>query len=255
MTINKEKSLKISGLLAYVFLACIFVFFFKPTYLLSILIVLLPPSLINFLWLKNSRAKVFIFSLLSTLIFAPPIELASRLANVWDVQSVLPRFFGLVPLENMLFAFFNFFWVLTFYEYFTDGDTDQTFSKKFRYLIGLYFLEAAIVYVLFFFNRRLVTLNYFSMAAVILIIPATLIFVKKPRLLKKTILPTAFFAIIFFVYEIVSLKIGSWWWPGHYLLPIHLWGTIFPLDDVIIWYLLSTPALIGGYELFMDDWN
>jgi hypothetical protein len=24
---------------------------------------------------------------------------------------------------------------------------------------------------------------------------------------------------------------------------------------VIIWYFLSTPVLIGGYEFFTDDWH
>lgn len=251
---DKKKILRISALLSYVLLASAFVLLFKPVYLASILIVLLPPSLTNFLWLKNSRAKVLVFSAFSTLLFAPPIELAARLADVWDVQSVLPRFLGLVPLENMLFAFFNFFWVLSFYEYFSDGDKSAAFSKRFKYLIGLYCLESLIVYALFFFDRGMIAMNYFVVALPILIIPGLLIFGARPRLIKKVFLSTAFFAIVFFVYEIVSLKIGSWWWPGDYLFPIKIWGSIFPLDDVIIWYLLSTPVLIGGYEFFMDDY-
>jgi hypothetical protein len=91
------------------------------------------------------------------------------------------------------------------------------------------------------------------MSVPILIIPSLLIFYHKPKLIKKTILPTIFFALVFFVYELTSLLIGSWWWPGEYLWPITIFGHIFPLDDVIIWYFLSTPTLIGGYEIFMDD--
>lgn len=251
----KTRQAKIIFLFFYVILACLIVLLLKPYYLFSIMIVLVPPSLLNFLWLKKSRTKILLFSVFSTLLLALPVELASRLANVWDVQSVFPRPFGLIPLENMLFAFINLLWVLSFYEFFTDRDGSKLISKKIKYLIGLYCLWAAIIYIFYFYNKNLIALNYFQMAVPVLVIPSAIIFIKKPGLLRKTILPTIFFAVVFFVYEIVSLKIGSWWWPGAYLLSFQIDGGVFPLDDVIIWYFLSTPALIGGYEFFADDWK
>jgi hypothetical protein len=96
-------------------------------------------------------------------------------------------------------------------------------------------------------------MNYFTIATIILIIPSAILFGKKPQLLKKTILPTLFFAIVFFIYEIVSLKIGSWWLPGEYLKKFIIFGKVLPLDEIIIWYFLSTITLIGGYEFFADD--
>lgn len=240
-------------LLVYIFLSCLLVLWLRPVYLLSIFIVLVPPTVINFLWLKKSRFKIFIFSLFSALIFAPPIELASRLANVWDVQSIFYRPFGLIPQENMLFAFINFLWGLSFYEYFIDKDRSKKISKNLKYLVVLYCILAGIVYSLFYYNRQLVTVNYFMMSVPILILPSIFIFYNHPKLLPKVVLPTIFFAIVFFVYELVSLKIGSWWWPGEYLVSFKIDGKIFPLDDIVIWYFLSTPALIGGYEFFADD--
>jgi hypothetical protein len=161
--------------------------------------------------------------------------------------------FTVVPLENILFAFLNFFWVLTFYEYFVDRAKKDKISPKFKYLIDLFVFFAALVFILYFISPALLQTNYFGAALIILVIPAVLIFWKNLHLLKKSILPTMFFAIVFFVYELVSLYIGSWWWPGEYYLPVHVFGKVFPIDDVIIWYILSTPALIGGYEYFMDD--
>lgn len=251
----KNRRAKIIFLFFYIFFACLVVLLLKPYYLFSILIVLAPPCLLNFLWLKKSRKKVLLFSVFSTLLFAPPIELASRLANTWDVQSIFSRLFGLIPLENMLFAFINFFWVLSFYEFFIDHDRSKSISKKLKYLIGLYCLFAAIIFIFYFYDKNLISLNYFQIAVPTLIVPSAIIFIKNPRLLKKVILPTIFFAVIFFVYEIVSLKIGSWWWPGNYLLSFQISDKVFPLDDVIIWYFLSTPALIGSYEFFTDDWQ
>jgi hypothetical protein len=95
--------------------------------------------------------------------------------------------------------------------------------------------------------------SYAGLSLIILLIPGVLIFSLKPFLLKKVWLSTVFFSVVFFVYELVSLLIGSWWWPGSYLLPVNLAGHIFPLDDVLIWYFLSTPVLIGGYEVFIKE--
>lgn len=252
---NKNKKIRIALLMLYVLSACLFVFYFQPVYILSIIIVLVPPSIINFVWLKKSRSKVLIFSLVATLLFAPPIELMARIKDVWDVASVFPRPFGLIPLENMLFAFLNFFWALSFYEYFTDKDLPTKINKKFKYLVALFVVFSVIVFSLYSYNNNLVGLNYFALAFISLIVPSAIIFSKKPSLIRKTFLTTIFFAIVFFVYELISLKVGSWFWPGDYLFPIMIWGELFPLDDIIIWYFLSTPALIGGYEFFADDFK
>jgi hypothetical protein len=250
---SKNKKQKLIFLISYILLACLFVYLIKPVYLLSIIIVLVPPAVLNFIWLKKSKTKIFIFSLLTTLLFAPPVEVIARMANAWDVQSILPRLLGIAPLENILFAFLNFFWVLSFYEYFIDQDKSEKISKNFKWIIFLYLALLLIVTFLFFFAPELVGLNYHTLSIIILLVPGAIIFYRKPILLKKTVIPTLFFAFVFFVYEIVSLFIGSWWWPGSYLFPLNLGGHIFPLDDVIIWYFLSTPVLIGGYEFFVDD--
>lgn len=252
---DKNKKIKILFLLAYVVLACILVYFWRPIYIVSIAVVLLVPSALNFYWLKNSRARVLIFSIVALVLFAPPVELMARLKDVWDVSSIFPRILGLIPLENMLFAFLNFFWGLSFYEYFINNDRPGKINKNFKYLVNLFLVFSIIVFSLYFYNQNIIGANYFIIAIIVLVIPMTWLFFKKPLLIKKTIIPTLFFAVVFFVYELVSLKIGSWFWPGEYLFPINIWGEVFPLDDVIIWYFLSTPALILGYEFFTDDFS
>lgn len=255
LKLSKYRKLKIISLLIYVLIACIVVYFTKPIYLLSIIIVLFPPTIANFIWLKKSRKKIFIFSIITTALFAVAVELSCRLACAWDVQSVLPRIFGIAPIENLIFAFINFFWVLTFYECFVDKYSTRTFPSKFKYLVGLFLVFSIAIFSLFFYKKEIIALSYFKIGVIILLIPSIFLFYNNPRLLKKTILPTIFFAVVFFVYEFVALMIGNWWWPGNYLLPVNLFGHVFPLDDVIIWYFLSTITLIGGYEFFADDFE
>jgi hypothetical protein len=253
--LSPVKSRRFLGLFLYVLVTSLLVFIIRPAYFYALLIVIVPPALINFYWLKNARARVFWFSILTLVLFAPPVELMARLMNVWEVQSIFPRLFEIVPLENLLFAFLNFFWVLSFYEYFIDKDKIIKVHKKIKYLVLLYVVFAATVFGLYFYEKSLVAANYITIAVLTLIVPALLIFSYNLKLLKKTILPTLFFAIILFIYELVSLKIGSWFWPGDYLATFKIWGETWPLDDIIIWFFLSTPALIGGYEFFMDDYR
>jgi len=251
---TKNKLNKLIFLSVYLILALSFVLIFKPLYIVSIIVVLAVPSTINFLWLKNSRLQIFIFSFLSGILFAPPVELMARLLNVWDVQSIFYRPFGLIPIENMVFAFLNFFWALSFYKYFVDGDRPSVINKRFKYLVGLYIIFDILIFGLYFYNPSLVGANYFFIALIILVIPGILLFAKNTKLLKKTITTTLFFAVTFFAYELVSLKIGSWFWPANnYLVSLTIFGQKMPLDDIIIWYFMSTPVLIYGYEFFIDD--
>ncbi len=253
--LNMRRRDKVLILGAYVLVASLIILILKPRYLYSIFIVLVPPTVVNFIWLKNSRKKIFAFSLASTVLFAFAVELVSQLAGAWDVDSLLPRVFGIIPPENILFAFINFFWVLSFYEYFVDLDYGAKINPKFKYLILIFSIFSAIVFSLFFFSPAKVAMDYALVALVVLIIPSLIIFSKNPKLIKKTFLPVVFFSFVFFVYECAALIIGNWWWPGNYLWTVNLFGNVFPIDDVVIWYILSTIALIGGYEFFMDDFK
>jgi hypothetical protein len=249
MTIsNKQKVLLF--LLIYWLAALLSLFLWRPNYLFSIFIVLALPTLAVWLSLKNSRGRVFVFALFSLLLFAPPLELMARLANAWDVASVLPRLWGLAPIENLFFAWFNFWLGLSLYEFFNPEKSKGKMSKRFYWLIGLYVGFFITVAILFKINPAWVTFDYYKVAILAVLIPLTFFVWWWPALLKKSFKTTLILGTVFFVYEIIALQFGYWWWPGKYLWPIMIEGKIFPIDDVIFWYILSTPALIGGYEFF-----
>jgi len=250
-----KKWKKIFLLFAYIIVALLIVYLIKPPYLINILIIYCPPTLLNFYWLKNSRGKILLFALLATILFALPIELIARLANAWDVQSLFPRLFGLVPLENILYAFFNFAWPLAFYEYFVDRDEKKKISSKWKYLMTIFIVFSVIVYSIYAYNKAIISLPYWVIGIFGLLIPFLIIYIKNPKLIKKVLLTTLFFGSVFCLHEIVSLYLGHWWWPGEYLFTINLFENVFPLDDVVIWYIFSTPTLIGGYEFFVDDYE
>ncbi len=253
---NKKEKIKKIAIITILFITgCLLVLLLRPNYFINILIVYFPATFLTLYWAKKTRWKIFIFALIATLLFAIPVEIIARLANAWDVQSIFPRIAGIAPIENLIYAFINFLWPIAFYENFIDKDSGRKISKKIKYLIWIFITLSISTYSLFLINKDLITWDYWKIGLFALIIPAILIFKNNPKLLKKTILTTIFFALIFFTHELVSMYVGHWWWPGEYLLTFDVFGKIFPVDDIIIWYILSTPVLIGNYEFFADDFK
>ncbi|MEI8361452.1 MAG: hypothetical protein WCG01_04955 [bacterium] len=255
MPILIKKISNIAILLTYTMVSIFCVYLIKPHYFYSILLVLMPPMLLTFSWhKKHDVVEILSFSLITTLFFAVPIELIARLNNIWDVDSIFYRPFNLLPLENLLFAFINFAWVIAFDQYlFTSiKHPRQLMNKRLSFLFGLYLTLFIMTFSLFIYEPSVLNFSYFTLSLPILIFPLVFFIFKKPKLLAQSLHSTIFFAIILFVYEAVSLKTGSWWWPAkNYLFSTHLFGQIFPLDDVLIWYLISTPVLVTSYRYFV----
>ncbi|MBU4480380.1 hypothetical protein KKG48_02985 [Patescibacteria group bacterium] len=252
---NLDKKQKIFFIFALFLLGCFFVVILKTNYLTNIIMAYAPASLLTLYWTKNKKKKILMFATLATILFAVPVEIMARLADAWDVQSIFPRILDVAPIENLIYAFFNFLWPISFYEFFVDGDKNIKISKNFKKLVLFLLLLSLTIYSLIYINKEIVIFNYWQIGLFALFIPAVFIYAKNPKLLKKIILPTIFFGVVFFTHEMISMYLNHWWWPGEYLLPIEIYGKVFPLDDVIIWYILSTPVLIGTYEFFVDDFK
>ncbi len=250
-----SKTIRFGGLLVYVLLACGLVWLLRPTYLLSLLLIFYIPALITLCWLKHNQGKVLLFSFLALLFFAPPVELLARAANAWQVQTLFPQLLGLIPLENMLFAFVNFFWALSLYEYFTANDQPFKISRRIWVLLALYLALDLATFAWFFLGANFTGLDYHLLALPILVVPFVLLFYRRPKLFFATLKSTGFVFVALLVYEAIAVILGHWWWPGHYLWPINWFGHTLPLDDVVIWYLLSTPVLVGGYEYFFKGYS
>lgn len=243
-------------LIIYLLLANLLVLAAKPTYLGNLFIVYAVPMLVTFSWLKNeTKQKILLFSLMSVLLFAPPIELMARLADSWDVQTSLPKIYNISPFENLIYAFINFVFPLSFYKHFTEHDKKSPLSENWKVLIILMSIFTTIVHIAFALDEELITMHYWQIAVIFLAVPATILYLKNKEIIFKSVPTTIFFAATFFIHELVSMKVGHWWWPGDYILPASLGGQVFPVDDVLIWYFLSTPVLIGGFEFFFDDFK
>jgi len=240
---------------AWVFVAGLAVYFFRPSYLLSELVVLLPPLAYTLYCLPRAEVKrILRFALFSAVMFAPPVEFVARLNNIWDVQSTFPRILGLVPPENLIFAFVNFAWFVGFYKLVRPSQILQAKNLGRQVVLtSLYFLLWPVIYLLYKYQPNWLVLSYFQLSITILFVPLVYFLFTRPSSILETWRVTLFFALLLFWYEVISLLIGSWWWPlNNYFYTIAIAGRNFPIDDVIIWYLISTPVLLVSYDYFVD---
>ena len=223
----------------------------KPPYILNILIVYLPGLVYTLFLLKRSRKKIILFGLIS-LLFIIPVEIIARDSNSWDVLSVFPRILGIAPIENIIYAIVNLTFPLAFYEYFYDEDRSGTLSRNWKYLFSIYCVLFASTLVWFFNFREVFHLNYFFIGITIILPLLFALLTIKRHIIKRLLVPAVTFGAMFAIHELLSMQLGHWWWPGEYLLPISVMGQVYPLDDFIIWILLSNIGVIVGYELLWD---
>lgn len=226
---------------------------FKPPYLANILLVYIPVVALLLHHAKESRRRILIFSIVTVVLFAPAVELTARLANIWDVQSDFPRMLGLIPFENMVYAFFNFILGASLTEILIVNKPSATISNRFKWLILLYLLLAVVTYSLFSINPELITFSYPVIGLIFLAIPAAMILVTNKKYLNTLWLPVILLGITFFTHEVVSLHVGHWWWPSKYIYQVSIGRVAIPIEDIVIWHILSGIALVSGYRFFVTD--
>lgn len=232
-------------------LGLLVVYITKPSYLLNILVVYLPGLIYLFYLVKNSRRKILLFGLLSIL-FIIPIEILARLVDSWDVLSEFPRILGIAPIENIVYALVNIMYPICFYEYFYDNDRNPKISKNWKYLVAIFLLLFLLVFSIYYINSGYLKLEYWLIGICIYLPIFVLLFKFKKHIIKRLLIVGLTLGVMYGLHELLSMYLGHWWWPGNYLIPVTIFGHIYPLDDFIIWLLFSNIAVIAGYEVMWD---
>lgn len=55
---------------------------------------------------------------------------------------------------------------------------------------------------------------------------------------------------VFLVHEVVAVNAGVWSFDGSYVHMFNLFGADFPLEEVLLWMILSVPICVGVYKKF-----
>ena len=198
-------------------------------------------------------------SLVSFILVIPAVTIVSYFAHIdgsWYNPSVIGiRFFDAYPLDDFIWVFLYFYYILAVYEYFFEREKILTLPKKFINFefIGLILSFVFTIYV--YWREIPITISYFYLWIVIILflfLPG-LIFAFHPKVFIKAIYTGLFFIPLSFLYEYIANIKGNWFFPGNNFIGyVQLPGVSFPLEEFFFLFL-AVPALVACYEFLADD--
>lgn len=254
--ITKSKEKEIILFLIYFLVIGVLTFLFKFSYIPGVLLFFGVPSLYLTLRKKEIFKKTFISSLLASITICLIIDYIAIASKAWFEVSTLNYFiFKIVPVDMFVWGFLLFYFSISFYEYFLDKDKNKKiFSKNTKFLVSLLLGLSIIFGIIYLTNKDLFVIKYFYSFFILigLILPISLVLLKCPQLMKKSIILAIFFLFFGIIYELSALYAGQWAFAGNYLGRINLFDLSFPIEE-LFYFILAPPALILVYEFFMDD--
>jgi hypothetical protein len=221
------------------------------------LTVLVIPAL--YLWKaeKKNASKLLVASLVFGVLFGSILEFIAELNQDWTVGQLIlgVKILGVTPLENIIGHFGMSFLIFTFYEHFLDDEKDKKVSKKVLMPLILSIIANLSVFSLYIFQKELLILDYsYLIMGILAIIPLIYIVLRYPVLLGKLLHLALFFAILFFVLEIIGVYNGYWSFSGDtYIGVVNIGNLKFAFDDFIFWVMLYPSTIVSYYEYFVDD--
>jgi len=234
-------------------------FVLKTNALGSVVLFLIIPSIYLSFLLKKSVKKVLLFSLVTSVPVIIVVDYIAHATKQWLVpNSVFAlRILGLIPLEDIIWAFFSVFCVVMFYEYFLEPHHETKIWRPRMNVLTAIFIGLLVVFLLCYLlapSILLIPYAYLWMGIVVIFIPTIIEIFRKPILLPKLLVVGAYFFYLELLYELTALKLGWWLFPGsQYIGMVSLFGLQFPFEELFFWIMLFAIGILIYYEPFDDD--
>lgn len=256
---KKRGAIDLAILLMCPLFATLISLLFKTSAFVSVLLFFGIPAL--YLSLRGAKyvKKSIVFAAVTSIPLIIILDYVGHLTKAWVIpNSILPfRLFGIVTIEVMLWALLYSYFVLMFYEYFLDKDvTKKIWLPHMKYLVAIMLVLFAAFMILFFNAPSLLHIPYFYLAfgIVLLLIPVIIELFEYPKLISKFARVGAYFFFLTFLYEVTALKLGWWAFPGtEFVGWVSIFGTMFPVEELVFWLILLAIAILSYYEFFDDD--
>lgn len=223
-----------------------------------------------YLSIRNPKfiREIGVFSILWSVPVAIVVDILAEYNNTWNVPRTVFgfRLFGFIPIEDIIWCALLTYFVLSNYKLFFDIEVNF-FSrikhilnkhKETDYKIGMFInLEVglALVVLLLWIVSKFQVPYYYSVGGIFFAFVPTIWFLKRfPGFLKRLLKLTALLAPQFLLFELVGLYLGQWTFTSNQFFGyIELTGIRFPLEELIVWILLSAAAIVVWFELIIDD--
>jgi hypothetical protein len=251
------KKLDILLLTIFPFLATGLSLYFKTNFLVSIFLFFGLPSLWFTYRTPHKSLKTLIFASVFTI---PMVLLIDYLAGgdaSWHVATIFPvRILDTIPIEDFFVGFGMAYYTIIFYEHFLDKGKHDLIDKHMKYVIWPFILLFTVVLGNYFLMDKPLTIPYayLWLGIILIIVPCVTFLSIFPRLLSKYVTTSAYFFLLYLIFEITALELEQWSFPGNNFIGwIELFQYRFPFEELFFWIGTSTIAILSYYEFFDDD--
>lgn len=221
-----------------------FLFFFVPAFYL--------------MWRKTKKLSHILLASIGGIGFAFFTDLFATFNHAWYIpnkQLLLPiRFFGVVPLDDIIWFVGWLLLMLTFYEHFLDRSKKKKLSSHVR--IGLLISLALPLATSLIFVLAPALLHFrFAYAAICFSVLPFFIFmlIHKPSLIGAYLKLSLFFIPLCFLFEVTALINHQWSFPGAYIGYISVIKLAIPFEEFFVWIILSSSIVLSYYEFFVEE--
>ncbi len=256
---DKKRTVDLALLLCYPLIAYVLCLFFELNMFLGTVLFFGVPSIHLALRAKEFDKKAFYFSLLVSVPLIVIVDYIGQLTMMWSFpHSIFPhRLLGVITGEIVFWIVLNTFCCIVFYKYFLDHHlVHSSLHNHMRLCIsitaGVLFLFS--IAFLWFPDSLEIPYFYLLMGVVLMLIPIMIEVAFKPKFLHKFFIVGSYFFYLSFVCEIVALKLDWWRFPGNDFIGwVEVVGVRFPLEELLVWMVWMSMAILSWYKYFEED--
>jgi hypothetical protein len=219
---------------------------------ISTIFYLIIPSVYLLLKYPGFRKQILIFSLPFGVILATVLEYFATYNRIWVANSHLPNIFGYLSLESFLWWPGWIIIVIAIYNIFINPRHKKT-NENFKWFILLLAISVVMFAIWLLLGSPRIEYAYLKFFSLPIIAPIIYLLIKKPKIFPNIIKFSLIVAIFSLIYEIVGLKLSHWTYPGEYIGIIHLFGINMPIEELLLWVILGSVAIVSYYEITNDD--
>ena len=230
----------------------------RTNYLGTILLFYAIPSLYLTFRTSHKALRCFLFAIIAGVPMALLFDWFATVDGNWAItQTVFPfRLFNVITLENIpwlvLFAYF----IIIFYEHFLDKGKHNLVDRRLKYFVWPLVILLIVFVVWIYLSPRTLVIPYayFWFGIMLELLPVITFLSFFPRLLSKYMKVAVDFFAHSVIYEFTALKLNLWSYPGkNFIGLVDLFSFRFPVEEVFMWFILSSVAIISYFEFFDDD--
>lgn len=253
---SRIKKLELWVLVLWNIPAFILSYYYGSNYIITALLFFGVPAAYISVKRENLIKKITTVSLVMSIPAVTVIDyLAFKDGSWYNPSTVGIHFFGAYPVDDFLWAFLCFYYVIGVYEYFFERERILKVSKKFIGFEKVGLIASVLFSAFLYFSGDVVIIPFFyiKMIGIILLFIPMIIFLAHPKIFAKALYTGLLFVPLFILYEYVANIKENWFFPGtNFIGYVQFLNVSIPLEE-LLWLLFFAPAVVAIYEFLADD--